>query len=328
VTFAVPVVAVADAVKVSVLVPVVGFGENAAVTPEGSPVALRVTLPVKPPAGVTVIVLVAVALRLTVTAVGAAESVKSAAPGIVNARVALCERDPLTPFRLIFVVPAGVPVCALKLTVIVPLPFTEDGLKLAWTPAGSPLAESETLPVKPNRAPTVSVTVGFVPGGRVRLVGFTEIVKSGRPTTVRLIVAVCVIVVPLCVPVAVIVIGVGVEGTVAFAAAVNVSVLTPDPPVIDVGLKAAVTPVGIPLAVRATVPLNPLTGRIVMLVVPVLPCCTLVPFPKTVKSGAVLVGTAGNAFWMFWMNSAAKKLPAGGEFAIDPVKVLPASGFV
>lgn len=89
VTLAVPVVAVADAVKVNVLVPVVGFGANDAVTPDGRPLALRVTLPVKPPDGVTVIPLVAVPPRLTVTAAGEAESEKFAAPGIVRASVAL-----------------------------------------------------------------------------------------------------------------------------------------------------------------------------------------------------------------------------------------------
>ena len=56
----VPVVAVAEAVKVRVLVPVVEAGLKLAVTPDGSPPALRATLPVKPPTGVTVMVLVPV----------------------------------------------------------------------------------------------------------------------------------------------------------------------------------------------------------------------------------------------------------------------------
>jgi hypothetical protein len=60
VTFAGPVVAVAEAVKVSVLVPVVEAGLNAAVTPLGKPLAVSATLPVNPPRGVTEIVLVPV----------------------------------------------------------------------------------------------------------------------------------------------------------------------------------------------------------------------------------------------------------------------------
>lgn len=58
VTVVVPVAAVGLAVSVNVLIEVVGFGLNAAVTPLGNPVALNVTLPVKPSSGTTVIVLV------------------------------------------------------------------------------------------------------------------------------------------------------------------------------------------------------------------------------------------------------------------------------
>lgn len=55
VTVEVPFVAVALAVRVSVLVEAVGFGENWAVTPFGKPVAFKVTLSLKPFTGTTVI---------------------------------------------------------------------------------------------------------------------------------------------------------------------------------------------------------------------------------------------------------------------------------
>lgn len=58
VTVDVPVAAVALAVSVNVLVVVVGFGLNPAVTPLGKPEALKVTMPLKPFDGLTVIVLV------------------------------------------------------------------------------------------------------------------------------------------------------------------------------------------------------------------------------------------------------------------------------
>ena len=58
VTHAVPSAAVALAISVSTLVPVVGFVANDAVTPLGSPDAARLTLPVNPPTSVTVIVVV------------------------------------------------------------------------------------------------------------------------------------------------------------------------------------------------------------------------------------------------------------------------------
>jgi len=56
---AAPVAAVALAVNVRVLVLVAGLGLNAAVTPLGNPNADKATLPLKPLAGVIVIVLVA-----------------------------------------------------------------------------------------------------------------------------------------------------------------------------------------------------------------------------------------------------------------------------
>lgn len=87
----------------------------------------------------------------------------------------------------IFVVPAGVVVCALKLAMMVPLPLTDEGLKLAVTPAGSPEAVMETAPVKPNSAATLMEAVGFDPGVIVTAAGGAAVMeKSGRPTTVRL----------------------------------------------------------------------------------------------------------------------------------------------
>jgi hypothetical protein len=58
VTVAGPVAAMSLAVSLSTLVPVVGFGTNAAVTPLGRPVADRFTLPANPPASATEIVFV------------------------------------------------------------------------------------------------------------------------------------------------------------------------------------------------------------------------------------------------------------------------------
>src|SRR6266571_4002957 len=77
VTAAFPVVAVPDAVKLSTLVPVVGFVLNVVLTPAGRPLALSVTLPVNPPVGFTVMVLFAAgAPCTTVTLAGLADSVK------------------------------------------------------------------------------------------------------------------------------------------------------------------------------------------------------------------------------------------------------------
>jgi hypothetical protein len=52
-------------------------GEKLAVAPEGSPLALKVTVPVKPPDGVTVAVYVVLAPRTTLCELGVAETEKS-----------------------------------------------------------------------------------------------------------------------------------------------------------------------------------------------------------------------------------------------------------
>jgi hypothetical protein len=86
VTLVAPVVAVEEAVnvKVEVALPfaggVTGLVEKAAVTPLGSPEALSVVAELKPFWLVTVIVLVAVDPRVTLTALGEAETLKPGAP--------------------------------------------------------------------------------------------------------------------------------------------------------------------------------------------------------------------------------------------------------
>ena len=72
---AVPVLARMFAFSVSMLLLVVLAGLNEAVTPLGSPVAARLTLPVKPLCGVTVIEVVTLEPRFTATLAGDADSV-------------------------------------------------------------------------------------------------------------------------------------------------------------------------------------------------------------------------------------------------------------
>jgi hypothetical protein len=76
VTVAVPVAAVGLAVNVTVLVDVVGLVPKVAVTPAGRPEADRLTLPVKPPEGVTVIVLLPLLPCVTLKLAGEADREK------------------------------------------------------------------------------------------------------------------------------------------------------------------------------------------------------------------------------------------------------------
>src|SRR5215472_9715875 len=75
--------------------------------------------------------------------------------------------------------------------------------------------------------------------------------------------------------------------TVAVLETVKVNVLLP---VVDAGLKLAVTPAGNPLAARATVPENPFTGATLMVPLPVPPCATdsVAGLADNVKSGLPL----------------------------------------
>jgi hypothetical protein len=99
VTVTVPVAAVALAVRVNVLVEVVGFVLNPAVTPLGRPEALKVTLPVKPLTGTTVIVLVPLLPWLTVTVLGEAVRLKfgdpPVQPGKLKVPMAVLQLNPL-----------------------------------------------------------------------------------------------------------------------------------------------------------------------------------------------------------------------------------------
>jgi len=213
------------------------------------------------------------------------------------------------------VVAAGVPVCAKKLTEMVPLALTEDGLKFACTPDGRPLALTATLPVSPPTNAMVIVLFTLVPGGTVTAVGEATIVKLGSAVTFRtnVVVEVLVLLVPVMVTVA--------APTVAVLEAVKVSVLPADPLTVA-GLKLAVTPDGRPLTLNVTALLEP-TSFTVTLVGALVPCSTLtpeaamkIPFPG---------GIAGNAFCTSMVNSSIQKVPAFGELARASVGMLLAS---
>src|SRR5271157_3080295 len=112
VTVYVPTVAVELAVNVSTLLPVVGLVPYATVTPEGSPDAARVTLPVNPFTSVTVMVSVAVLPCVTDRAVGEGASVKPDAL-TVRLMVVVAVVEPEVPVM----VTVDVPTVAVELAV-------------------------------------------------------------------------------------------------------------------------------------------------------------------------------------------------------------------
>jgi len=129
-----------------VLVPVAVVGLKAAVTPDGSPLAARATLPLNPPLGVTVIVLVAVPPSLTDTLDGLAERAKLGAL-TVSVIGAVAVREPLAAVIITLNAPTVAELEAVNVTVL--LPLVVAGLNTAVTPEGNPLALRATLPVKP-----------------------------------------------------------------------------------------------------------------------------------------------------------------------------------
>jgi hypothetical protein len=181
VTEAVPVVAVVLALKVTTLVEVVGFVPNVAVTPAGRPEAERDTLPVKPPEGVTVIVLLPLVPCVTVKLAGDAESEKFGAAAAFTVRLieVVCVNVPDVPV----IVTVAAPVVAVPLAVSVSTLVEVVGLvpKLAVTPAGKPEADKLTLPVKPAIGVMEMVLLPLVPCVTVKLAGEAESEKSGVP---------------------------------------------------------------------------------------------------------------------------------------------------
>jgi hypothetical protein len=184
VTVAAPSVAVLEAAKVSVaLFSVVEVGLKLAVTPLGNPLALKATLPVKPPVRVIVIVLAPLAPRLTVRLVGLAANEKSGVGGLVTVRLIVDVR--VRPPPVAVMAPVAAPrVAVLEQVKVSTLlePVTGFGLKLAVQPLGNPLTLKLIGPVKPPMRVTGIVIVPLAPRLIVRLVGLGEIEKSGLET--------------------------------------------------------------------------------------------------------------------------------------------------
>jgi hypothetical protein len=169
VTVAFPNVAVLLAVSVSWLVPDVGFGFHDAVTPLGSPVAAKLTLPLNPNCGITVMVDLSEPPGTRFTLLGALESVKAGAL-IVSASVVLAFRLPEVPVMVTVAAPGVAALLAVSVSKLEPVEVG-FGTKAAITPAGSPDAARLTLPLNPYSGVKKMVVVPEPPSLIVRLFG-------------------------------------------------------------------------------------------------------------------------------------------------------------
>jgi hypothetical protein len=264
---AAPIVAVLDAASVRILfVPVVVGGVKDVVTPEGNPETLQATLAVNPPVRVMLMLLVPFAPRLIDRFGGEEESEKSGVGGEFTVRliVVVRVRPPPVPVMLTVAGPGVAEPEAVKVRVL-HVPVVEVGEKLAVTPPGNPVVLKATLAVNPPVRVTVIFDVPFAPRLIVRLGGDAERIKSGvgGALTVRLMFVVLVRPPPF--PVIVTVAG----PVVAVVDALNVRLLVD--PLVDDGLKLAVTPLGNPLAPNSMLPLNPPVRKIFMTLPPLAP---------------------------------------------------------
>jgi hypothetical protein len=284
VAVAFPFFAVALAVRVRVLIEVAGSGLKEAVTPVGSPEAASVTLPENPLTGVMVVLLLPLAPPcVMVTAFGEAERLKVFRAFTVRLSTVVFLSVPDVPVIVTVAVPVAAVALAVKVSVL--LLVAGLGLNAAVTPVGSPEAASVTLPENPLTEVMVMLLLPLAPPCvMVTAFGEAERLKAFRVFTVRLSTVVFLSVlpdVPVIVTVAV--------PVAAVALAVKVSVLLL---VAGLGLNAAVTPVGSPEAASVTLPENPLTEVMVMLLLPLAPPCVMV----TELGLAVSVKPAGQLF--------------------------------
>lgn len=178
----------------------------------------------------------------------------------VNAMDVAAVRVPAVPLILIVAVPTAAVGEAVKVTTLVPVAGFVP--KVAVTPVGSPVDASVTGPLKPLAAVTVTVAIPDAPWTKVSDGADEASVKLGAALTVSAIE-----VDALRVPEVALMMMVDVP-SVAVPLAVNVRTLEP---VAGLVAKAAVTPLGKPVADRVTLPVKPPNATTEIVLLPVLP---------------------------------------------------------
>jgi len=180
----------------------------------------------------------------------------------VRAMVVFAVVLPEVPVTVTVAAPAVAVLLAVSVST---LELVDDaGLNDAVTPLGSPVAVNDTLPLNPLTSATVMVSVPVFPCATNREVGEGVSVKLGVVEGLTVSAIVVVEVVPPEVPVMVTV----AAPVVAVLLAVSVSTLAL---VEDAGLNEAVTPLGNPVAVNDTLPVNPPVSVTAMVSVALLP---------------------------------------------------------
>lgn len=168
----VPLVALLFADSVKVLAPVVLLGLKEAVTPRGSPAAVKLTVPANPFSGVMLIADGTLPPRARLNEFGEAEIAKFGGATTVSETEVLCDNPLELPLIVIEKVPRVAVLLAVNVSVLAPVVLV--GLKPAVTPLGRPVADRLTLPLNPFSGFTLIVLVLFVPWTTLRLLGEAE----------------------------------------------------------------------------------------------------------------------------------------------------------
>jgi hypothetical protein len=168
----VPVDAVLVADRDRVLVPVVLLGLKDAVTPRGRPEAAKLTPPVKPFCGLTLMVDVLLAPRARLNEFGEAERLKFGGGVTLREIVVACDKPPDVPVMVTVTIPRAAVLLAVSVSVLEAVVLL--GLNAAVIPPGRPEAEMLTLLLKPFSGLTVMTLVPFVPWATLRLLGEAE----------------------------------------------------------------------------------------------------------------------------------------------------------
>jgi hypothetical protein len=198
--------------------------------------------------------------------------VKFAATSTVNATVVVAVVPPPVPVTVIVYLPVAVDAATAMVMVTGPLPGAGIGfsLKLTVTPLGTPVAVNVIAESNVSETALVIVEVPLEPCATETEVGEAVRVKVPGGVTIKLKVAVCVMLLPDPLTVMVYVPGVTVEATS------KVSVESPEPGAGEVmGLKVAVTPVGRPEADHVIAASHPPVRTPATVVLPLPPCCTV-----------------------------------------------------
>jgi hypothetical protein len=204
--------------------------------------------------------------------VGEAERVKFAATSTVNVTVVVAVAPPPDPVTVIEYLPVAVFEATVMVMVTLPLPGAGIGfsLKPTVTPVGTPVAPKVIAESNVWETALVIVEVPLEPCATETALGEAPRVKVPGGVTIKLKVAVCVMLSPDPLTVMVYVPGATVEATA------KVSVESPEPGAGEVrGSKVGVTPVGRPEADQVIAASNPPVRTAATVVLPLPPCCTV-----------------------------------------------------